>query len=315
MNALTVLQAIGGSTNGLIHMAAIAGRVGVTLDYAAFDALGRKTPVLVDLKPSGRHYMEDLEKAGGLAAILREIAPLLDTSCPTVSGRTLDEEIARAPTPFPQEVVRPLANPIHQGGGLRVLSGNLAPKGALIKQSAATPSLLVHEGRAVVFASLEDLANRVDDPALDVAAEDILVLQNAGPLGGPGMPEAGYLPIPKKLAAQGIKDMVRISDARMSGTAFGTIVLHISPEAAVGGPLALVRNGDRIRLDVAAGRLDLLVPDEELARRRAAWQPPSFPCGTRGYGWLYANQVLQAEDGVDFAFLRKQGVTDRQQSR
>jgi dihydroxy-acid dehydratase len=304
-NALRVLQAVGGSTNGLVHLAAIAGRIGVQLDFDAFDRMGREIPVLVDLKPSGQHYMEDLEKAGGLAPILREIEDFLDTDCLTVTGKTLGETISTAPTPWPQDVVRPVSNPIHKGGGLRMLKGNLAPAGAVIKQSAATPALLQHTGRAVVFTSLQDLAERVDSPDLDVTADDILVLQNAGPKGAPGMPEAGYLPIPKKLAAQGVKDMVRISDARMSGTAFGTIVLHASPEAAVGGPIGLVRTGDMIRLDVAEGRLELLVDEAELARRKAEWKPATHPGSDRGYLKLYLEQVTQAEDGCDFAFLQK----------
>jgi dihydroxy-acid dehydratase len=308
-NALRVLQAIGGSTNGLIHLAAIAGRVGVDLDYAAFDRMGAETPVLVDLKPSGQHYMEDLHKAGGLAPVLRAIADQLDLDCPTVTGRSLGEDLAAAEIPWAQEVVRPASDPIHRGGGLRVLRGNLAPAGALIKQSAATPALLTHTGRAVVFTSLEDLAERVDDPGLEVEAEDVLVLQNAGPKGAPGMPEAGYLPIPRKLLAKGVKDMVRLSDARMSGTAFGTIVLHVSPEAATGGPLALVRTGDRIRLDVPAGRIDVLVDEAELAARRAAWvAPPPHPGTERGYARLYQEQITQAEEGCDFAFLRKGGA-------
>jgi dihydroxy-acid dehydratase len=304
-NALRVLQAVGGSTNGLVHLAAIAGRIGVTLDFDAFDRMGKEIPVLVDLKPSGQHYMEDLEKAGGLVPILREIEDFLDMDCLTVTGRTLGENIAAAPPPWPQEVVRPVSDPIHKGGGLRMLKGNLAPAGAVIKQSAATPALLQHTGRAIVFTSLQDLAERVDSPDLDVTPDDILVLQNAGPKGAPGMPEAGYLPIPKKLAAQGVKDMVRISDARMSGTAFGTIVLHASPEAAVGGPIGLVRTGDRIHLDVAEGRLDLLVDAAELARRKAEWKPATHPGSDRGYLKLYLEQVTQAEEGCDFAFLQK----------
>jgi dihydroxy-acid dehydratase len=304
-NAMRILQATGGSTNGLVHMAAIAGRIGVDLDMDAFDRMGAETPVLVDLKPSGQHYMEDLHKAGGLTTILREIAHLLDTDCLTVTGKTLGQNISDAEPGWPQNVVRPLADPIHTGGGLRVLRGNLAPKGAIIKQSAATASLLAHTGRAVVFTSLQDLAERVDNPDLDVTADDILVLQNAGPKGAPGMPEAGYLPIPKKLAAQGVKDMVRISDARMSGTAFGTIVLHCSPEAAVGGPIGLIRDGDMIRLDVARGELELLVDEPELARRRAEWVAPAMQGAERGYYRLYAEQVTQAEHGCDFRFLRK----------
>jgi dihydroxy-acid dehydratase len=259
--------------------------------------------VLVDLRPTGEHFMEDLNKAGGLATVLREIRHLLHLDCLTVSGRTLGEEIDAAPA-FPQSVVRPLASPIHAGGALAVLRGNLAPDGALIKQAAATEALLSHEGRAVVFDSLADLAARIDDPDLDVTPEDVLVLRNAGPKGAPGMPEAGYLPIPKKLARQGVKDMVRISDARMSGTAYGTIVLHVAPEAAVGGPLALVESGDRIRLDVPARRLELLVDDAELDRRRtrAGEIAPEIP--ERGYRRLYLETVEQADLGCDFAFLR-----------
>jgi dihydroxy-acid dehydratase len=304
-NALRVLQAIGGSTNGLIHLVAVAGRLGIDIDVAAFDRMGIETPVLVDLKPSGQHYMEDLNKAGGLTPILREIEPMLDTRCRTVSGRTLADDIAEAPAPWPQAVVRPVSDPIFAGGGMRALAGNLAPNGALIKQAAATPSLLKHTGRAVVFDSLRDLAARVDSPDLLVGADDVLVLRNAGPKGAPGMPEAGYIPIPKKLAAAGVKDMVRISDARMSGTAFGTIVLHISPEAAVGGPLALVEDGDQIALDVEAGRIELLVRESTLAERRAKWRAPEMPGSDRGYLKLYLDQVLQAEDGCDFDFLRK----------
>jgi dihydroxy-acid dehydratase len=302
-NALTVLHATGGSTNGLIHWSAIAGRLGIGIDLDGFDRLGRVTPVIVDLKPTGQHYMEDLHKAGGLTTILRELAAHLALDCLTISGRTLAEDIAAAPPAFAQDVVRPVADPLKAEGGIRVLTGSLAPNGAIIKQSAADPALMAHEGRAVVFDGLEDMATRLDDPELNVSAADVLVLRNAGPLGAPGMPEAGYIPIPKKLAAQGVKDMVRMSDARMSGTAFGTIVLHISPEAAAGGPLALVKTGDRIRLDVPAGRLDLLVAEDELARRRALLAPqPEAP--SRGYARLYAQEVMQAEDGCDFAFLR-----------
>ena len=301
-NALRVLQAIGGSTNGLVHLTAIAGRLGIDIDLGAFDRMGKETPVLVDLKPSGQHYMEDLEKAGGLAPVLREIEAMLDTGCRTVTGRTLGENIADAPAPWPQDVVRPLADPIHQGGGIRVLGGNLAPNGAIIKQAAATPALLKHTGRAVVFRSLRDMAERIDSPDLDVGPDDILVLQNAGPKGAPGMPEAGYIPIPKKLAAAGVKDMVRISDARMSGTAFGTIVLHVTPEASIGGPLSLVRTGDRIRLSASAKRIDLLVSPNELAeRRRNLVLSPDQP--TRGYSRLFANATLPATKGCDFDFL------------
>ena len=272
-NAFRMLLAVGGSANGLIHMTAVAGRLGIEVDLAAIDRMGEETPVLVDLKPSGQHYMEDLHRAGGAAPILKELRSLLNLDTLTVTGRTLGEEIDNAPTEVGQTVVRTMSDPIWPEGGLAVLRGTLAPDTAVIKQSAANPDLLVHEGRAVVFDGLEDLAARIDDPDLDVAEDDILVLRNAGPRGAPGMPEAGSLPIPKKLAARGVRDMVRISDARMSGTAFGTIVLHCCPEAAVGGPLALVRTGDRIRLDTPARRLDLLVDDAELAARRADWSP------------------------------------------
>ena len=308
-NALRVLLATGGSTNGLVHLAAIAGRRGIALDLDRFDAMSRETPVLVDLKPSGAHYMEDLHKAGGLAPILRELAPLLDLDCLTVTGRTLGEELAAAPAPWPQSVVRPRGDPLHAEGGLVVLRGNLAPDGAIVKQSAATPELLTHEGRAVVFDSLEDMAERIDSPDLEVADDDVLVLRNAGPKGAPGMPESGYVPIPRKLARRGVKDMLRISDARMSGTAFGAVVLHIAPEAAVGGPLALVESGDRIRLDVAARRLDLLVDDSTLAARRAAWTPPPpHPGAERGWLNLYLREVEQADKGCDLAFLKPETV-------
>jgi dihydroxy-acid dehydratase len=304
-NAFAVLQAIGGSTNALIHFTAIAGRLGIPVDLAAFDALGRDVPVLVDLKPSGAHYMEHFHWAGGVSRLLRELAPALDTTARSVAGGTLADVIAGAEQVPGQDVIRGRDHPIHQGGGLAVLRGSLAPAGALIKRSAATPALLRHEGRAVVFESIADMAARIDDERLDVAADDVLVLRNAGPKGAPGMPEAGYLPIPRKLARAGVKDMVRISDARMSGTAFGTIVLHATPEAAIGGPLALVRSGDRIRLDADARTLDLLVDATELERRRAAWVPPAPPPGAeRGYLRLYLEQVLQADAGCDFDFCR-----------
>ena len=302
-NALRVLLAIGGSTNGIIHLTALAGRVGIALDFEAFDALSRETPVLVDLKPSGRHYMEDFHHAGGLTAVLRELRPLLHLDALTVTGRTLGAELDAAGAGFPQDVVRSRANPIFAEGGLAFLRGNLAPGGAFIKQSAATPALLEHEGRAVVFENAADLARRIDDPTLDVTADDILVLKSIGPRGAPGMPEAGYLPIPKKLAAQGVKDMVRISDGRMSGTAMGTIVLHVTPESALGGPLAAARTGDRIRLSVAHRTLDLLVPASEIARRLAEQSTPP-PTAARGYAKLFHDHVTQADQGCDFDFLR-----------
>jgi len=302
-NALQVLLAVGGSTNAIVHLTAMAGRLGIQLDLDAFDKMGRKTPVLVDLKPTGVGYMEDLYKAGGLPEILKQIKNLVNLDTLTVTGRTLGENLAAAPASFPQQIVRSTKNPIFKGGSIAVLRGNLAPEGAIIKQAAMDPKLMKHEGRAVVFESLEDLANRVDDPKLDVTAKDILVCKNAGPKGAPGMPESGYLPIPKKLAQQGVKDMVRISDARMSGTAFGSIVLHVTPESALGGPLALVKNGDRILLDVAKRKLELKVSPAELAKRRKAWRKPAAkPEEKRGYRKLFMQTVTQADKGCDFDF-------------
>jgi len=304
-NALRVLLAIGGSTNGVIHLAAIAGRLGIAVDLDALDRLGRETPVLVDLKPSGAHYMEDFHRAGGLTAVLRELKPLLHLDALTVTGRTLGEELDAAGPGFAQDIVRPLGNPVYAQGGIAVLRGNLAPGGAVIKQSAASPALMEAEGRAVVFENLEDLAARIDDPALDVQASDVLVLKNIGPKGAPGMPEAGLIPIPRKLARQGVKDMVRISDGRMSGTAAGTIVLHVTPEAALGGPLALVQTGDRIRLSVRERSLQLRVDEKELARRRQALPLPlPREADARGYRSLFLRSVLQADGGCDFDFLR-----------
>ena len=302
-NAMRVLLAIGGSTNGIVHLTAIAGRMGFEVDLKALDRMGRETPVLLDLKPSGEHYMEDFHHAGGMATLLRELKPLLRLDAMTVTGRTLGEEIEQSGPGFKQDVVRTLANPIFPQGGIAVLQGNLAPGGAIIKQSAADPKLMEHEGRAVVFENAEDMAARIDHPDLDVTADDILVLKNIGPKGAPGMPEAGYLPIPKKLARAGVKDMVRISDGRMSGTGYGTIVLHVTPESAVGGPLAQVRNGDRIRLSVVNREITLLVSDEELAQR-AADNPVTPPVGERGYHRLFLQTVTQADQGVDFDFLR-----------
>jgi dihydroxy-acid dehydratase len=307
-NAMRVLLAIGGSTNGIVHLTAIAGRLGFDVDLKALDRMGRDTPVLLDLKPSGQHYMEDFHKAGGMATLLRELKPLLHLDALTVTGRTLGEEMELAGPGFAQDVVRPFANPIYPQGGIAVLQGNLAPGGAIIKQSAAAPALMEHEGRAVVFENAEDMAARIDSPDLDVNADDILVLKNIGPTGAPGMPEAGYLPIPMKLARAGVKDMVRISDGRMSGTAAGTIVLHVTPEAAIGGPLAHVRNGDRIRLSVAARAISLLITDAELAARVAA-NPVTRPTAARGYHQLFLKTVTQADQGVDFDFLRAAEMT------
>jgi dihydroxy-acid dehydratase len=303
-NALRVLLAIGGSTNAIVHLTAIAGRAGVTVSLRELNELSDSTPVLVDLKPTGEHYMSDLYAAGGVGAVLRELRPLLYLDCMTVTGKTLGQRLEQEPAWVDRSVVRKFDEPLAKQGGLVALFGSLAPNGAILKRSAADPALFEKEGRAVVFDSLDDLAARIDDAALDVAPEDFLVLQNAGPKSGYAMPEAGYLPIPAKLARAGVKDMVRISDARMSGTAYGTIVLHVSPEAAVGGPLALVRSGDRIRLSVRERRIDLQVPEADLQRRKAAWKPPAA-MPVRGYAKLYMDHVLQAEHGCDFDFLRK----------
>jgi dihydroxy-acid dehydratase len=304
-NALVVLQAIGGSTNGLIHLTAIAGRIGMRIDLDEFDRSGRNVPVLVDLKPTGQHYMEHLHEAGGIPRVMKELSDLLALDARTVGGGTVADSIAGAEEVPGQDVIRSRDKPLKTEGTLAVLRGNLAPHGALIKQSAATESLLQHTGRAVVFDSVEDMTKQLDDENLDVSPESILVLRNAGPKGAPGMPEAGYIPIPKKLSRTGVKDMVRISDARMSGTAFGTIVLHIAPEAAAGGPLALVRMGDLIRLDVPNRRIDLLVEDAELKSRAAERTAPLHPDwdASRGYAKLFLDSVLQADEGCDFDFL------------
>jgi len=301
-NALTVLLALGGSTNALIHLTAIAGRRGIPIDLHRLNAFSDATPVLVGLKPTGEGYMEDFHAAGGLPALLYELRDMLHLAAIDITGATLEQRLAIPPSFVDRTVIRDRENPISPVGGLVAMFGTLAPRGAILKRSAATPALFEHEARAVVFDGLEDLARRIDDPALDVAAEDCLVLKNTGPRSEAGMPEAGYLPIPQKLARAGVKDMVRISDCRMSGTAFGTIVLHATPEGAAGGPLALVESGDRIRLSVAERRLDLLVDDAILARRRALWQPPPVPA--RGWDRLVAEQVLQADEGCDLGFLR-----------
>jgi dihydroxy-acid dehydratase len=306
-NALRVLMAIGGSTNAVLHLTAIAGRAGLDIDLRHLNEISDTTPVLVDLKPTGPHYMEDLFAAGGIGAVLRELKPLLHLDCLTVAGETLGERLAGpVERPVDRDVVRPLSEPLQSEGGLVALFGSLAPKGAIFKRSAADPKLFERESRAVVFTSLEDLSARIDDPELDVTPDDFMVLQNAGPLSPSGMPEAGYLPIPAKLARAGVKDMVRISDARMSGTAYGSIVLHVTPDAASGGPLGKVKNGDRIRLSVKERRIDLLVAPEELARRKTA--PAPMP--ERGYARLYRREILQADRGCDFDFLRKHPVGD-----
>src|SRR4051794_38380528 len=292
-NALRVLLALGGSTNAIIHLTAIAGRAGVKVTLDQLNKLSDTTPVLVNLKPVGNGYMEDFFAAGGMSALLRELKPLLHLDCMTVTGETLGDRLAGENGFIDRTIIAAREQPLEPQGGLVALFGNLAPQGAILKRSAADARLFEHQGRAVVFSSLADLAARMDDPALDVTPQDILVLQNAGPHAPEAMPEAGYLPIPKKLAQQGIKDMIRVSDARMSGTAFGTIVLHVTPDAASGGPLGLVRSGDRIRLSVKERRIDLLVEDAELKKRAAATKPvPAKP--TRGYAKLYAQEILGA---------------------
>lgn len=301
-NALRVLMALGGSTNAIVHLAAIAGRLGIRISTDRLNAISDETPVLVDLKPVGDGYMEDFHAAGGVGAVLRELQPQLHLDTIDVEGRTLGDRLAAPLEWVDRTVIRPFADPISPVGGLIALTGSLAPDGAIFKRAAATAALFETEGRAVVFNGLEDLSKRIDDPALDVMPNDILVLQNAGPHAA-GMPEAGYMPIPKKLAQSGVKDMVRISDARMSGTAFGTIVLHVAPEAAIGGPLAAVRNGDRIRLSVAEKRIDLLVDAAEIRRRLTGFVPPPEPA--RGYKALYRRSVMQAPEGCDFDFLAK----------
>jgi len=301
-NALRVLLAIGGSTNAIIHLTAIAGRAGVRISLEHLNRLSDETPVLIDLKPTGSHYMQDFHAAGGMSALLLELKDLLHLDCMTVTGETLATRVAR-PVPFVDRgVIRPRTDPISPVGGLVALFGSLAPGGAILKRAAADSDLFEKESRAVVFESLEDLSARIDLPDLDVTRDDFLVLKNAGPRSPSGMPEAGYLPIPKKLAQKGLKDMVRISDARMSGTAFGTVILHITPDAASGGPLALVKSGDRIRLSVRDRKLDLLVSDAELAKRREGFKTPPLP--SRGYARLYNEHILQADGGCDFDFLR-----------
>lgn len=306
-NALTVLLAIGGSTNAVIHLAAIGGRLGIPVSLARLNELSERTPVLVNLKPVGSSYMEDLHAAGGLGALLQELVPLLHLECRDVTGTSLRERLNRPVHYVDRSVIHTLDSPFDPQGGLLALFGSLSPGGALLKRAAADPQFFEHTGRAVVFDGLDDLAQRIDEADLDVEPEDILVLRNAGPVAA-GMPEAGYLPIPARLARAGVKDMIRISDARMSGTAFGTIILHITPESVVGGPLALVANGDRIRLSISERRLDLLVDDSELARRRAFLKRPSLP--SRGWAGLHARSVLQADLGCDFGFLTEAGGFD-----
>jgi len=299
-NAIRVNAAIGGSTNAVIHLLAFAGRVGVELTLDDFDRLGHELPLLVDLMPSGEYLMEDFYYAGGVPAVVRELGDLIHDVM-TVNGKTMRANTADAPC-WNRKVIHTVADPIKQHAGIAVLHGNLAPNGAVIKPSAATARLLKHRGRAVVFENIEDLKARTDLPELDIDENSVMVLKGAGPKGYPGMPELGNMPLPQKLLERGITDIVRISDARMSGTAYGTVVLHVSPESAIGGPLALVRDGDMIELDVEARRLDLCVSDDELARRRAAWTAPP-PVAQGGYQKLYIDHVMQADQGADFDFL------------
>jgi len=300
-NAIAVLMALGGSTNAIVHLVAMAGRAGIALDLDRFDAISSKVPLLANLRPSGKYLMEDFYYAGGLRALQAELKEHLDLSQRTINGKTLGENIASVKS-YSHEVIAPVTQPIQRSGGLAVLRGNLAPDGAVIKPTAADPKLLKHTGKAVVFDDYNDMAARIDDENLDVDASSVLVLRNAGPLGGPGMPEWGMLPIPKKLLKQGVRDMVRISDARMSGTSYGACVLHVAPESFIGGPLALVKTGDLIELDVPGRRLDLKVSAEELTRRRTAWTAPK-PKYQRGYGAIFSEHITQANEGCDFRFL------------
>ncbi|MXY79894.1 MAG: dihydroxy-acid dehydratase, partial [Chloroflexi bacterium] len=301
-NAVTVLAAVAGSTNTVLHLIALAGRLGIDLPLERFDSIAARTPVLTNIQPAGEHLFEDLQRAGGVPALLGELAPLLHLDALTITGRTLGENIAGAEV-WDRDVLRSLDEPLLPSGGLAVLGGTLAPDGAVLKAGAASPNLLQHRGRALVFDGIEDLLARIDDPDLPVEAASVLVLRGAGPKGAPGMPEWGMLPIPRKLLEQGVTDMVRVSDARMSGTGYGTVVLHVAPESAVGGPLHAVDDGDEIVLDTAARRLDLCVEPEEIARRLGA-RPLPEPPFRRGYGSIYLKHVLQADAGADFDVLR-----------
>lgn len=306
-NAIRALMAVGGSTNAVIHLIAIAGRLGITLPLDLFDVLSRETPMLANVRPAGKYQMQDLAAAGGVPVLMQELKDLLHLDCLTVTGKTVGDNLSaiKSRSDTYSDVIRPVSNPLHTSGGIAVLKGSLAPNGAVIKTKAATPELLKHRGRAVVFPSIEDLMERINSADLDVTPEDILVLQNAGPVGAPGMPETGLIPIPGKLLSQGVRDMVRISDSRMSGTASGTIFLHVAPEAAVGGPIGLVRSGDIIEIDVEERRIDLKISEEEMAQRRKEWRErePELTF-KRGYGWLYQRHVLQADEGCDFDFLK-----------
>ena len=305
-NAIRTLHALGGSTNAIIHLTAIAGRLGIELPLTLFDDLSRTTPFILNLKPSGEFLMEDFFYAGGLPALLNELRPLLHTDAMTVTGRTLGENVSGTINHNPN-LIRSLDEPLNSEGGLAVVYGSLAPSGGVIKPTAASPDLLTHRGRALVFDNHDDMEHRIDDPDLDVNPEDVLVMRNAGPQGGPGMPEWGFLPLPRKLLQRGIRDMVRLSDARMSGTAFGTVVVHVTPESASGSPLAAVRDGDIIELDVPNRRLDLLV-DEREVQRRLTEVPPQKPHFSRGYGAMYSQHVMQADKGCDFDFLRAESL-------
>ncbi len=300
-NAITTIMALGGSTNSAIHLTAVGRRTGVDIDLELFDKLSRTTPVIADIRPSGRWLMEDFYYAGGLRALLYRLSDKLHLDAGTVNGRTLGENIFGAKV-YSDEVIRPLDNAMSDEGGLVMLKGNLAPDGAVIKHTAAEEHLHQHKGPAVVFSDYNDMAMRIDDVDLDVTKDSVIVLQNAGPVGGPGMPEWGQLPIPQKLLKEGVRDMVRISDARMSGTSYGACVLHVAPESFIGGPLALVRDGDMIELDIPGRRLNVDISDEEMARRKAEWAPPG-PRYKRGYGWMYAQHIRQANEGCDFDFL------------
>jgi dihydroxy-acid dehydratase len=301
-NAIVTLMTMGGSTNAIIHLVAMAGRAGIALPLERYNEISAKTPVLANIRPSGKQYlMEDFYYAGGLRALLSEVKDLLALDCRTVNGQTLGQNLEGAQI-YHDDVIRRRTNPLKGAGGIVVLRGNLAPDGAVIKASAASPELLRHTGRAVVFEDYNDMAARIDRDDLDVDASCVLVLKNGGPLGGPGMPEWGMLPVPKKLVKQGVRDMVRVSDARMSGTSYGTCVLHVAPESYVGGPLAMVQNGDLIALDVEARSISLKISDEEMARRRAAWRQPSRKF-ERGYGVIFSRHVKQANEGCDFDFL------------
>ena len=301
-NSIRLLMALGGSTNAMVHLVALAGRLGLELPLTLFDELALTTPFIANVKPSGKYLMEDFSYAGGVPAVLKEISPLLHLDVITATGKTLGENLSRAAC-FNRAVIRPLSEPLLPQGGVVILKGNLAPQGAVIKQSATSPHLMKHRGRAVVFQNNRDLLERIDDPDLKVDENSVMVLKNSGPKGAPGMPEWGHLPIPAKLLKAGVKDIVRISDARISGTSFGTIVVHISPESAVGGPLAIVQDGDEIELDVAARRLELRVSDTEIKSRLSEWKTPA-PHYTRGYGRLFLDHILQAHEGCDFDFLR-----------